>query len=212
VTRQAPTTPAARRARIGELLRGTPVRSQTQLVGLLAGEGVLVTQATLSRDLEELGAVKARGVYAAPEPEDAVRSLRPAPTPAPLARLTRLCAELLLSAEASPPTVVLRTPPGAAQLLASALDLSALPEVAGCVAGDDTVLVVTRPAPEGAGPGAPAEALAARLVALALDAPTDPAPTDPAPTDPAPTDPAPTDPAPTDPAPTPTTPRETPRP
>jgi transcriptional regulator of arginine metabolism len=66
------------------------------------------------------------------------------------ARLARLCAELLVTADSSANLVVLRTPPGAAQFLASALDHAALPDVLGTIAGDDTVLVITR-APDGGG-------------------------------------------------------------
>jgi transcriptional regulator of arginine metabolism len=155
-------TRSARQARIAELITAGPVTSQTQLAALLAESGIEVTQATLSRDLEELGAVKLRGSDGAPAsyvlpPENA--PLRPAQSPAP-ARLTRLLAELLTGADGSANLAVLRTPPGAAQFLASALDKVALPDVLGTIAGDDTVLVISRD-PDG-GP-----ALAARLRALA---------------------------------------------
>jgi len=149
----------------GGLVEAQPVTSQTQLATLLAGSGIEVTQATLSRDLEELGAVKMRGSDGAPAsyvlpPENA--PLRPAQA-AP-ARLTRLLADLLTSAEGSANLAVLRTPPGAAQFLASALDKVGLPDVLGTIAGDDTLLVVSR-APDG-GP-----ALADRLRALAQRVP-----------------------------------------
>jgi transcriptional regulator of arginine metabolism len=136
---------AARHARIVELIRSRPVRSQTELAELLAADGTQVTQATLSRDLEELAAVKVRGADGAAAyviPEDGnpvVRQAEQSP-----ARLVRLLRELLTSADASGNLVVLRTPPGAAQFLASALDRSGLPEVLGTIAGDDTVLVVAR--------------------------------------------------------------------
>ena len=140
----APLTKAARQARIVELLQRRPVGSQTELGRLLAEAGVAVTQATLSRDLEELGAVKARTpdgpAYTVPE-ENAPR---PAPPQAVDARLGRLLEELLVSVEPSGPFVVLRTPPGGAHFLASSLDRAALPDVVGTVAGDDTVLVVAR--------------------------------------------------------------------
>jgi transcriptional regulator of arginine metabolism len=147
-----PITRAGRHARIVELIRTRAVHSQTELAELLAVGGVQVTQATLSRDLEELGAVKVRGsgggqVYFIPE--DGEPLLRPAaelatsPDRAP-ARLVRLLRELLTGADASGNLVVLRTPPGAAQFLASALDRSGLPEVVGTIAGDDTILVVAR--------------------------------------------------------------------
>lgn len=171
-----PTTPTARRARIAALVGTRAVRSQTELAELLAADGVVVTQATLSRDLVELGAVKVRSsaaagglVYAVPA-EGGDRTPRPAVTEAGRsARLARLCEELLVTAEASANLVVVRTPPGAAQFLASAVDHAALPEVMGCIAGDDTVLLVARD-PAG-GP-----ALAARMIALA-DGRDEPTPT-----------------------------------
>src|SRR5690606_3296133 len=144
-------TKAGRHARIVELIRTRPVHSQIELADLLAAEGIQVTQATLSRDLEELGAVKVRGSGRSPAayviPEDGMPLLRPASTMltgAPPPRLVRLLRELLTSADASANLAVLRTPPGAAQFLASALDRSGLPEVVGTIAGDDTILVVVR--------------------------------------------------------------------
>jgi transcriptional regulator of arginine metabolism len=162
----APATRSVRQARIVELIGAQPVSSQTQLATLLAESGIEVTQATLSRDLEELGAVKLRGSDGAPAsyvlpPENA--PLRPAQA-AP-ARLARLLADLLTNAEGSANLAVLRTPPGAAQFLASALDKVGLPDILGTIAGDDTVLVVSRE-PDG-GP-----ALAARLRALAERTPS----------------------------------------
>jgi transcriptional regulator of arginine metabolism len=151
-----PGTRAARHARIVELVRDKAVRSQTELADLLAVDGVQVTQATLSRDLEELRAVKVAGVYVIPE--DGMPALRPVEQ-AP-ARLIRLLRELLNSVDVSGNLVVLRVPPGAAQFLASALDRSGLPDVVGTIAGDDTILVVARDA--GDGPGA---ALAEKLTA-----------------------------------------------
>lgn len=143
-------TRAARHARIVELVRSRPVRSQTELGDLLAAEGVQVTQATLSRDLDELGAMKVRAAggsaYLIPEDGEPVpRPTEPAPggDRAP-ARLVRLLRELLTGADASGNLAVLRTPPGGAQFLASALDRSGLPEVVGTIAGDDTILVVVR--------------------------------------------------------------------
>ncbi|MDQ1685909.1 MAG: transcriptional regulator of arginine metabolism [Frankiaceae bacterium] len=142
-----PTTKAARQARISALIAATPVRSQSQLAKLLAAQGVAVTQATLSRDLEEMGAVKVRRpglgtVYAVGDelPGPVLRALGE-PTER---RFSRLAAELLVSVEASANLVVARTPPGGAHLLASAIDRNELPEVLGTVAGDDTVLVVIR--------------------------------------------------------------------
>jgi transcriptional regulator of arginine metabolism len=158
-------TKAARHRQIVDLLRRHPVRSQVELAELLAAEQVAVTQATLSRDLVELGAVKVRHpdgglVYAVPG-EGGDRTPRGGVEQELLdGRLTRLCEELLVTAEASGNLVVLRTPPGAAQFLALAVDHSVLPAVLGTVAGDDTVLVIAR-APDGG-----AE-LAARFLSLA---------------------------------------------
>jgi transcriptional regulator of arginine metabolism len=157
----APLTKVARQARIVEMVSRMRVRSQTELARLLAAEGVAVTQGTLSRDLEELGAVKVRaseggaGVYVMFDPatgHDPVRQLSELVHP----RLSRLLGELLVGADASANLAVLRTPPGGAHFLASAIDRGGLPEVVGTVAGDDTVLVVTRDA---AGGGALADKL-----------------------------------------------------
>jgi transcriptional regulator of arginine metabolism len=141
-----PVTKAARHARISELVRSTPINSQTVLARLLADEGMAVTQATLSRDLEELGAVKLRGADGSPAayvlPEEGAAPMRPSVGPPD--QLVRRLQELLVGAEASGNLVVLRTPPGAAQFLASGLDRSGLPEIIGTIAGDDTILVITR--------------------------------------------------------------------
>jgi transcriptional regulator of arginine metabolism len=181
----APSTKAARQARIVELIGGHVVASQTQLGRLLADAGVAVTQATLSRDLEELGAVKVRTAagmaYAVPE-QNAPRGGTPQAVDA---RLARLLEELVVSAEAAGDLVVLRTPPGGAHFLGSALDRAGLPEVAGTLAGDDTVLLVTRAA---APPSAAARTLTERLLRLAEGRPVPdaPAPDAPAPDAPAP--------------------------
>ncbi|MBA2560954.1 MAG: arginine repressor [Propionibacteriales bacterium] len=140
---------AARHQRIAELLGRHAVRSQSELADLLAADGLHVTQATVSRDLVELDAVRvrdARGVlvYAVPA-EGGDRTPRPADDSATAEhRLARLCAELMVSAEASANLVVLRTPPGAAQFLASALDKAQFTAALGTIAGDDTLLVITR--------------------------------------------------------------------
>jgi transcriptional regulator of arginine metabolism len=140
VTASSAFTKAARHARIVELVRRAPIKSQTELAHMLADEGILVTQATLSRDLEELNAIKVSGAYLIPE--DGTRLLREnfqGP-----ARLLKLLRELLTSVDSSGNIAVLRTPPGAAQFLASALDRSGLSDVVGTIAGDDTIFVVAR--------------------------------------------------------------------
>jgi transcriptional regulator of arginine metabolism len=142
-----PATKSARQHRILELLERHPVRSQTELGELLAQEGLHVTQATLSRDLVELEAVKVRSgggglVYAVPA-EGGDRTPRPAgDAGAAEARLARLCTDLLVSAQATGNLAVLRTPPGAASLLASSIDKTELAGVLGTIAGDDTILVI----------------------------------------------------------------------
>ncbi len=162
LARLAPLTKAARQAAVTDIVNTESVRSQAELGGLLAARGIQVTQATLSRDLEELGATKAHGRY--------VITAEPGPFPAADApqRLARVAEELLLGADQAQNLVVLRTPPGGAQLLASAVDRSALrasgdtasDQVVGTVAGDDTVLVICRD-------DAAARSLARRLLRLA---------------------------------------------
>ena len=218
-----PSTKASRQAWVAATLADRHVRSQEELARLLNERGVPVTQATLSRDLEELGAVRVRAadgslVYALPGepggpgsrpglPSTAGQRGRPAQRDRPAAgrsargqarsagpagaagpvgagaaagpadgetgaataagtappggpRLARVAAELLVSAEASANMVVLRTPAGAAQFLASVMDHAAWPSILGTVAGDDTVLVIARDPAGGAD-------LAAQLLALA---------------------------------------------
>lgn len=139
---RAPQTKAARQARIAELVLGTEVRSQQELAALLAADGFPVTQGTLSRDLVDLGAVKVRGADG--EVVYALHGAEPVALGSRRARLGQICAEVLLSAEASANLVILKTPPGAAQYLASAIDGSALGDVLGTIAGDDTILLVAR--------------------------------------------------------------------
>jgi transcriptional regulator of arginine metabolism len=142
-------TKTARQSRIVELLGRHLVRSQTDLARLLASDGLEVTQTTLSRDLDELGAVKIRHaggdlVYAVPG-EGGDRTPRAGEDDGEVdARLARLAAELLVSADATGNQVVLRTPPGAAQFLASAIDRADVPAVLGTIAGDDTILLICR--------------------------------------------------------------------
>jgi transcriptional regulator of arginine metabolism len=158
-----PVSKTARHARIVSLIRERAVRSQGELGELLAAEGLSTTQATLSRDLEELGAIKVRGTdgsaasYVIPEEgQGPLRTAEQAPE-----RLRRLLRELLTGADSSGNLVVLRVPAGAAQFLASALDRAGLPEVVGTIAGDDTIMVVVRDPSATNGPGA---ALAATLL------------------------------------------------
>jgi transcriptional regulator of arginine metabolism len=149
----SPVTKAARQARIVEILWNQAVGSQTELAQRLAEQGLAVTQATLSRDLIELRAEKVRSasgalVYAVPG-EGGDRSVVADQGEGFIsAKLSRQCQDLLVSANASANLVVLRTPPGAASFLGSAIDHSSLADVLGCIAGDDTILVISRD-PEG---------------------------------------------------------------
>ncbi len=144
-----PATKSARQQLEIDLLNTREVRSQTELGELLADNGVVVTQATLSRDLVELEAVKVRAasgalVYAVPAEGGDRTAVPPRESAVSEHRLARLCEDLLVSAEASGNLVVLRTPPGAANFLASSLDKAELGDVLGTIAGDDTVLVISR--------------------------------------------------------------------
>ena len=160
-----PATKAARQQLIIDLLGKEAVRSQGELVELLNSHGVHSTPSTVSRDLVELDAVRVRHadgtlVYAVPG-EGGDRTPRAAEdSAASHNRLQRLARELVVSADASANLVVLRTPPGAAQFLASAIDHAAQPELLGTIAGDDTVMLICRD-PLG-GPG-----IAARFTNLA---------------------------------------------
>jgi transcriptional regulator of arginine metabolism len=130
---------ASRQRALETLLRSRRVSSQARLLDLLRVQGFDATQATVSRDLEELGATKVRSpdgqlVYALPDAEPNPEVTRD--------QLAQVLSMFMLSAVPSGNLVVLRTPPGHAQALASAMDRAGLPDVAGTVAGDDTVLVV----------------------------------------------------------------------
>lgn len=145
-----------RQHRIAKLLVEHRVANQGLLVELLDEEGLTVTQATVSRDLEELGAIKVRvpggeTVYAIPAlPRDQV---------SPQDHLRRVLGDWLVEVERSGDLVVLRTPPGSAHVVASAIDRNGLDGIVGTVAGDDTLLAIAR---EGGG-----ARVAARLQQLA---------------------------------------------
>jgi len=134
-------TKIARQERIREWITAGLIHSQAEVVDLLRAAGFTVTQATASRDLEELGAVRGRDSkwhlryqLAIENPEE------------PLYRVGKLLNELLVHIESSGNLIVLRTPPGGAQLLASALDRASragmLSQIIGTIAGDDTVMVI----------------------------------------------------------------------
>src|SRR5215208_7343667 len=146
--RQKTTTKAARQAKIISSLATQQVRSQTELADLLASDGIQVNQGPLSRDLLEVGAVRVRGrdghlIYAVPG-EGGDRTPQVGEFATFEGRLARLCSEVLVSAEASANLVVLRTPPGAAQYFASAIDRVSWESILGTIAGDDTILLISR--------------------------------------------------------------------
>jgi transcriptional regulator of arginine metabolism len=146
-----------RQQAIARLIGKHAVTNQPQLVELLSADGISATQATVSRDLEDLGAVKVRvpggdTVYAIPEYEPA--------RIAPEDQMRRVMGEWVAEVRRSGNLVVLRTPPGCAHVVASALDRSGMPGLLGTVAGDDTLLCVADEAVGGA-------ALAAKLIDLA---------------------------------------------
>lgn len=146
-----PQTAQARRSRVAELIESGVIKSQADLVTALKKSGFIVTQGTASRDIEELGAHRGRNSRG--EMAYQLSSL-------PVVRVSSLPADLILSVSSSANLAVVRTPPGGAQLLASALDHSLVEGVIGTIAGDDTVLVVSSKASGGA-------QLAKELLALA---------------------------------------------
>jgi transcriptional regulator of arginine metabolism len=128
-----------RQHRLARLLEEQVISSQAQIVELLGAEGVLATQATVSRDLEDLGAVKVRipggaMAYAVPE-----HSKDKAP---PEDHLRRVMGEFVVEVSHSGNLALLRTSPGSAHVIGSALDRAGFPDVLGNVAGDDTIIVV----------------------------------------------------------------------
>ena len=138
------TSVSARRAKAIALIKAGVVHSQSDLVKLLKKAGFAVTQATASRDLEEVGAVRSRNaegelIYQIGTTSDgAISKSMPLPS------------DLILSVEPSGNLAVVRTPPGGAQFLASALDNSGIASIIGTIAGDDTVLVVSKKSNGGA--------------------------------------------------------------
>ena len=145
---QQPLTRSARQDLIARLIETHRIPSQRHLLERLEAEGVETTQATLSRDLVDLGARKVRSegraFYSLGSATDDLAADGPA-------KLRRVLAELLVGTDWSGSTAVLRTPPGAAQYLASVVDRSDLPDVVGTIAGDDTVFVLAREPADGRG-------------------------------------------------------------
>jgi transcriptional regulator of arginine metabolism len=134
--------PLARRQLVRRLIATGGIHSQEQVVAELARRGIRVTQATVSRDFAELGAV--RGVRAGSPVYIAGDDLPGTRDPGAVDRLRRLLLDLPLTIDEAPPLLVLRTSPGAANAIARALDLLPLDGVVGTLAGDDTIFVACR--------------------------------------------------------------------
>ena len=128
-----------RQYRIAEYLQQEAVTSQAAIVELLTADGIEATQATVSRDLDEMGALKGRlpggeVAYVVPaQPQDQV---------APAEHLRRVCREWVAAIDSSHNIVVVRTPPGSAHMVGSAIDRAGWTDIIGTVAGDDTVMVI----------------------------------------------------------------------
>lgn len=130
---------AQRQHRIAQILEAQPVSNQAHLVELLAESGVLVNQATVSRDLDDMGAIKIR--TNAGEPTYAI-PVMPKDQLTTADHLRRVLAEWAVEVTVAQNLVVVRTPPGCAHVVASAIDRGAIDGVVGCVAGDDTIMIV----------------------------------------------------------------------
>jgi len=137
-----PQTKVARQEMIKDWITQGSIHSQVEIVDRLKNSGFDVTQATVSRDLEDIGAVRGRDSQGDPNYRINQESIDE-----PLSKVSRLISDLLVDVKSSGNLTVLRTPPGGAQLLASALDRASragtIPQIIGTIAGDDTVLVVS---------------------------------------------------------------------
>ena len=161
-TTSSPRSMTGRRSRVAAIIATQAITSQEELGQLFAAEGISVTQATLSRDLDAIGALQevdtdgsARYVVS-----DLMSSDTSIPSNGTDASMARLTTELLVRAEAAGNIAVLHTPPGAAQFFAGHIDRSTAFDAVGSVAGDDTILLVMRSPAE-------AEALCTTLLKLA---------------------------------------------
>lgn len=131
-----------RQAKIVELVRDRTIETQEELAAALRAEGFEVTQATVSRDIKELSLIKIPGenntsYYASPDEPMMRRGNED--------RLRRLVRLSLSDINSSENLIIIKTPPGEAQGMASAIDHSHWPEIIGTVAGDDTILIITKP-------------------------------------------------------------------
>jgi transcriptional regulator of arginine metabolism len=131
---------ARRQKAIADLIRSEPIGSQEEVTARLAAQGFAVTQATVSRDLDQLGAVKVKrgGALSYALPDQLGDSDWAA------GRLQRIIGEWVQSVEVAGNLLVLKTPPGSAHLVGVAIDQGRLPEIAGTVSGDDTLVLVIR--------------------------------------------------------------------
>jgi transcriptional regulator of arginine metabolism len=143
---------------IADLIRGEAIASQEEVTARLSAAGFSVTQATVSRDLEQLGAIKVKkgGALRYVLADGLAESDWAAD------RLARALAQWVQSIEPAGPLLVLRTPPGSAHIVGVAFDQARLPEIAGTICGDDTIFVALR---DGVDPGA----MAAHLTQLSQD-------------------------------------------
>ncbi|MDE3030299.1 MAG: arginine repressor [Acidobacteriota bacterium] len=132
-------TKTQRQHRISDLLEREVISTAAQLVARLKSEGIVATQATVTRDLQDLGTIKVRDLHGS---RRIVIASAPAVAAAPVDHLRRMMGEWVGSVDCSGNLVVIRTPPGCAHVVASALDRSALEGVLGSIAGDDTILVI----------------------------------------------------------------------
>jgi transcriptional regulator of arginine metabolism len=148
---------AQRQHLVAKLIEQHVVQNQAQLVALLAAENVVATQATVSRDLEDLGAIKVR--VPGGESAYAIPAL-PKEQRAPEDHLRRVFGDWVVEVNHSGNLVVLRTPPGSAHVVGSALDRADLPEIIGTVAGDDTLIVIAADGVPGSDVGAQLRGLA----------------------------------------------------
>jgi transcriptional regulator of arginine metabolism len=131
-----------RQRALADLIRSNALASQEELADRLAAGGFEVTQATISRDLEQIGAVKVRrnGQLSYALADDVRGDVRTGPDP----RLAAVFRDWVLSVEPAANLVVIKTPPGSAHLVGVVLDQSELPEIAGTICGDDTIFIACR--------------------------------------------------------------------
>lgn len=124
------------------LVATRPVHSQEELVALLQGQGFEVTQATVSRDIKELGLAKVP--IKSEQGDELFKYVVPSAAVSYVSRLHRAMGELVNTIEGAVNSIVMRTPPGSGMMVASAVDEAGWPEVLGTIGGDDTVLVIIR--------------------------------------------------------------------